>query len=79
MSDIGALRWRCRRGARELDLLLRQYLDEHYERAEAEEQSAFRALLEMPDPELLTLLLGTRNTDDPALAKIITTIRSATR
>ena len=42
---------------RELDVLLVAYLDRHYDRAPEEEKAAFRALLELPDPELMSYLL----------------------
>jgi antitoxin CptB len=32
-GEIGKLRWRCRRGMRELDVLLSRYLDEEYRTA----------------------------------------------
>ena len=58
MSEVGFLRWRCRRGMRELDQLLGWLLDARYERADASEQSAFRDLLEQSDPELWRWLQG---------------------
>lgn len=38
-EQIGKLRWRCRRGMKELDLLVLGYLDHHYPTASAEESS----------------------------------------
>ncbi|OUD14278.1 succinate dehydrogenase assembly factor 2 [Thioflexithrix psekupsensis] len=55
---ISRLRWHCRRGMRELDLLLTRYLNEHYPEASAEEQLAFQELLELPDPELFSYVIG---------------------
>ncbi len=37
---------------RELDVLLERYLQERYPSAPADEQEAFRAILELPDPLL---------------------------
>jgi antitoxin CptB len=56
--ELNRLRWRCRRGMRELDVLLERYLVDRWPTAPAERQAAFRALLELPDPELAALLLG---------------------
>jgi succinate dehydrogenase flavin-adding protein (antitoxin of CptAB toxin-antitoxin module) len=42
---------------RELDVLLVAYLDRRYDQAPEKEKAAFRALLELPDPELLSYLL----------------------
>jgi antitoxin CptB len=54
----GRLRWRCRRGMRELDILLTRYLDERYGIAPAAEQDAFRTLLDAQDPVLYAYCLG---------------------
>ncbi len=52
------LRWRCRRGSRELDLLLERYLHRRYPHADSAERSGFEALLELSDPQLDDLLAG---------------------
>ena len=57
-GDLGQLRWRCRRGMKELDLLLTRYVDERYRHAPPDEQRAFRQLLELQDPLLYDLFLG---------------------
>ena len=56
-TDAKRLCWRCRRGTRELDLLLSRYLENDYDRARPEERAAFEKLLELPDPELYRLLI----------------------
>ena len=56
--DEGRLRWRCRRGMKELDFLLSRYLDERFRAAAPQEQDAFRRLLESPDPEIYAYCLG---------------------
>lgn len=73
MSDpeLARLRWRCRRGMRELDVLLLGYVDEVYSVASVDEQAAFRRLLTTPDPEILALLTGRSETDDAGIAGII--------
>lgn len=50
---IGRLRWRARRGQRELDLILRRYLEFSYPQAPPAEQRAFALLLEQSDPDIL--------------------------
>ena len=54
----GRLRWRCRRGMKELDLLLTGYLDVRWPEAPGPERAAFEAFLELPDPDIAGLLLG---------------------
>ncbi len=74
-SEYSRLRWRCRRGMRELDVLLSRFLEQVYREASREEQAAFRRLLEMPDPELYGLLLGRDPPGDDALARVLESIR----
>ena len=57
-EQIGKLRWRCRRGMKELDLLTLGYLEQHYPTAPVEEQQAFAALLELQDPLLMSYMVG---------------------
>ena len=56
--DVGRLRWRCRRGMKELDILLARYLDERFCAAPADEQDAFAGLLEIQDPLIYAYCLG---------------------
>jgi antitoxin CptB len=57
-ADEGRLRWRCRRGMKELDVLLARYLDERFCAAPPQEQEAFRRLLEIQDPLIYAYCLG---------------------
>ena len=56
--DEGRLRWRCRRGMKELDILLSRYMDARFYAAPPTEQEAFRGLLECPDPEIYAYCFG---------------------
>jgi antitoxin CptB len=73
-KNTGLLRWRCRRGMRELDVLLERYLEERYPCAPSIEQQAFEALLELPDPELHAYLLRRQVPADPHWAHVIATL-----
>lgn len=50
--DLSTLRWQCRRGMLELDLLLIPFLDNHYANLEEKQQKTFLSLLEFPDAVL---------------------------
>lgn len=52
MSEQARLKWMCRRGMKELDVLLENYLEHHYHAASEAEQAAFRSILELDDPVL---------------------------
>jgi antitoxin CptB len=52
------LRWRGRRGLLENDLILTRFLDQHEITMTDEEVDAFSILMELPDNDLLNLLLA---------------------
>ncbi len=58
LPELGKLRWRCRRGMKELDILLARYMEERFAQRLASEQEAFRRLLEIQDPVHIRLLFG---------------------
>ena len=76
MSELSRLRWLCRRGMKELDLVLTGYLDRHYPDAGGNEQAGFRKLLGMQDPELYNLILGKQSTEDSEVAAVVRIIRN---
>ena len=70
-ADIGKLRWRCRRGMKELDLLLTRYVDERYREATPDEQQAFRKLLDTEDPLLYAYFIGGQPPPDAVLSSLL--------
>ena len=75
MSAKSQLKWRCRRGMRELDVLLDRYLETQYTDANPQQQAAFEALLELQDPVILRLVLGKDESGNNELAQVLDTIR----
>ena len=75
MAQISRLRWLCRRGMKELDVVLEQYLERDYSSASAEEQQQFRDLLELTDPDLYNLLLGRGVEDSPERKRLLQKLR----
>ncbi|HXQ31400.1 MAG TPA: succinate dehydrogenase assembly factor 2 [Steroidobacteraceae bacterium] len=78
-QDASKLRWRCRRGMRELDVLLERYLKERWPDASPGQRAAFAALLELPDPDLAALLLGQTVTPVASLAEVVADITHSSR
>jgi antitoxin CptB len=76
VSDINRLRWRCRRGTRELDRLLGWWLTARYENADGAARLAFANMLERPDPDLWGWLIGNGRPQDPDFARIVDEIRT---
>lgn len=73
---IGKLRWRCRRGMKELDLLTLGYLEQYYPNAPAEEQQAFAGLLELQDPQLMSYMVGRDAPTEAAAARVVSVMRA---
>lgn len=57
-QNISRLRWACRRGMLELDVLLGNFLEEAYLQISDEEQKKFVELLDCNDQELFMWLTG---------------------
>jgi antitoxin CptB len=74
MSDKSRLHWQCRRGMRELDILLERYLENSYAESDSAEKSAFRQLLTLSDPELAAYLLRGVSPDDVLTCNVIARI-----
>ena len=71
MSETSQLKWQCRRGTKELDIVLNNYLERYYQTASRSEQSAFKQLIELEDPILSDLLLGKSSIDNTAQQGLI--------
>ena len=76
MSDISRLRWLCRRGMKELDVLMTGYLDKFYQQSSDSDKNSFKFLLDKPDPELNDLLLGRQVSQDKNIQNLIRVIRN---
>lgn len=64
------LRWQCRRGLLELDILFGRFLEQRYSSLNTDERGAFQRLLEQPDQTLLSWIQG-QNEPPPDLKNII--------
>jgi len=71
---MNKLRWRCRRGMQELDLLLIDFIDNNFEAADPSIQQAFLDILGMQDPEIFHLLTGRSTSDDENVQSVINTL-----
>ena len=75
-TEAARLRWRCRRGMRELDALLIRFMEDAYETLPPDEKRRFSTLLELPDPELHAYLVGRHEPSDPAVERLLDRIRA---
>ncbi len=73
----GRLRWRCRRGMQEMDILLLRWLDQCWAEASPQQQASFESLLASEDDQLWDWLSGRTQPEQPELAELVERIRNA--
>jgi len=76
--NTSQLKWQCRRGTKELDLLLTHYLEKLYPHATTIEQRLFQKLLELTNEELSDYLLGKGSPIQLEMTPLIKKIRQFT-
>jgi antitoxin CptB len=73
--NMSRLRWRCRRGMRELDVMLTRYLDRAWATASSAERAAFVQLVDLQDPDLFGYLVGRTTPVEETQRAVIACIR----
>ena len=76
-AEVLRLRWQCRRGMLELDLLLNRFLDTGFADLQPAQRSAFDRLLAYPDQILYDWLMGHAVPADHAIRDLVARIRNA--
>ncbi len=71
------LRWGCRRGMLELDLLLVDFFDNSYDDLSMEEKFVFQDLLIEADQTLLGYFMGHEIPEDKEILNVVQKIRGA--
>lgn len=75
-AEFRRLRWRCRRGMRELDQLLERWLEREWRGSPTAEREAFLRLLDSEDDRLWKWFLGHDTSDDAGLQALVDRIRA---
>jgi len=75
MSEDDRIRWHCRRGLLELDLVLHHFLETRFRQLTSEQKDAFTRLLDLPDNDIWDLVVGRAHTDDDGCAEIVGMLR----
>ncbi|QOL25590.1 succinate dehydrogenase assembly factor 2 [Thalassotalea sp. LPB0316] len=65
------LRWACRRGMLELDILFMPFVDEAFDELTSEQKATFERLLECDDPDLFAWFMGHEVCKDAALNDMV--------
>ena len=79
INQYAQLKWRCRRGMLELDLLLQGFLEQGYDTLTAQGKEAFQELLSYPDQDLLEYLMARALPTDKDVADVVNCIRNTPR
>ena len=74
--ELNRLRWRCRRGLLENDLILERFLDARGEAITDREIAALDRLLKLGDNELWDLLSGRQGSEDVAVKPLLEALRA---
>lgn len=73
--NINRLRWHCRRGMRELDVLLMKYFDQRFPKLDAQAQQVFAEFLDIPDPDIYAFLTGRQVPEDVRFVALVSELQ----
>lgn len=73
------LRWACRRGMLELDVLLAPFVEHGYDALTEPEKLIFERLLACDDPDLFAWFMGHAKSPDPQLQSLVQVILNRVR
>jgi len=76
MTQKAKLKWHCRRGMRELDLLLEGFLMNRDEALSTADHAIFERLLDCRNEDLVAWLINGDSPEDEQLAGIVNQIRT---
>ena len=65
------LKWACRRGMLELDVLFLPFVETGFNEMSFEQQEVFERLLTSDDPDLFAWFMGHKQCQDPELASMV--------
>ena len=77
MSELDKIRWHCRRGILELDLVLERFNERHLSALDAEQLDRYQELLAFQDNDLLDLVMGRTGSPDPRYNDVLQLLRAA--
>ena len=69
--ELSKIRWRCRRGTKELDHLLLSYFEDHYQDANESERASFEEMLSLQDNVLIEMFADPQYIEDKKWQQII--------
>tara|TARA_Y100001970_G_C13869246_1_gene668171 strand:- start:383 stop:649 length:267 start_codon:yes stop_codon:yes gene_type:complete len=77
-NDLSRIKWRCRRGTKELDYLLLSYFENHYLNANTKDQESFKKILSEQDPTIIEYFANPKGISDTSVYRVIRVILGST-
>jgi antitoxin CptB len=71
MKELDRIRWRCRRGMLELDIVLQGFVNKHYKQLNDAELQCFDKLLSLPDNDLWDMITSKKEVEDRKLQPVL--------
>ena len=75
LTPHSRIRWDCRRGMLELDIVLARFMEQNFERLTPQEVEVFQGLLAYSDPDLWELLQSDETGVDDNVRKVLLLLR----
>jgi len=76
MGELDRIRWNCRRGLLELDLILAAFLERHLDKLNPEQLKLLKELLGYPDNDLLDLVMRRAELTDSRCQPLLDLMRA---
>jgi antitoxin CptB len=70
-EEKARIKWACRRGMLELDVVIMPFFEERFDSLNESEQKDFVSLLTCDDPDLFTWIMGQARSENLAHASIV--------
>jgi antitoxin CptB len=75
--DHDRIKWHCRRGLLELDLVLERFVENHLDALDANQTEVFKELLAYEDNDLLDMVMGRAEPVNAQLSAVLEMMRTA--
>ncbi len=69
--ELSKIRWRCRRGTKELDYLLLSYFDQYYLESSESKKACFEQILLLQDPVLIEMFADPKQIENKGYQQIV--------
>ncbi len=74
---VNRLKWACRRGMLELDVLFLPFVEQAFDQLSYSQQETFERLLTCDDPDLFAWFMGHQKCNDPDLAHMVSHVKTS--